>query len=88
MSLTRLWNERELTLETYQKTSIERYVPLDLQSYFIYNIAVNSEAELANPDADLKESGSKTEIAFLKFLNLCDIDYKKVRESVKIVAKY
>lgn len=49
---------------------------------------MNSEAELENLEIKLKESGSKTEIAFLKFLNLCDIDYTKVRESCKIIAKY
>lgn len=30
MSLTRLWNEKEFALETYQKTSIEKFIPQDL----------------------------------------------------------
>lgn len=77
MTLTCLWNEKEVKLETYKKTSLGTFIPESHQELFINGMAVNSEAEVTDEAKGTKESGSKTEIAMLKFLNLCSINYEE-----------
>jgi Ca2+ transporting ATPase len=80
MTLTNLWNEKQIAFP-YNSSKInlnEQSLSKQYQDMFTVASAVNSDAVLRPV-----ESGSKTEVAILQFLEKCGINYEELRQKFK-----
>ncbi len=78
MTLTTVWCGKAMKVDTYSENiKIEEQVSKNNKfiELFRLNTCVNGAAEL-----EPEEKGSSTEIAILKFIRRCGIDYRAVRE--------
>ncbi|EGR33929.1 hypothetical protein IMG5_030810 [Ichthyophthirius multifiliis] len=82
MYLTTLWNYGdkliELNTEKDTKCDLENYIPKEAQEVFLLCTAQNSNAVL-----EPKPQGDATELAIIKFLNKCNIDFEQFRKKNK-----
>jgi P-type Ca2+ transporter type 2B len=84
MTLTTLWNEKLIDLDTYsQSIQINSTIPKELEDLFLQSTCCNSSANLRP-----KETGSKTEVAILQYIDRCQIRYESVREKYHPFMKF
>ena len=76
MSLTSIWNQEILNLDTNSyRDNLTNYFPEPFHDYLIQTTVLNGTAML-RPN----EKGSKTEIAMLQFFDRCGFDYELIRK--------
>lgn len=84
MSLVTVWNDEMIELDAYSSNQdLTQYFPKDFHEYFIQTSIVCGTAML-RPEP----KGSKTEIAFLEFIERCGFNYEKERERYSVSAKF
>lgn len=73
MSLTSIWNGEMISIDNYANNSFDGLFPQNCHELLRQALACNSSATLS------PNHGSKTEIALLEFLRLCNEDYQAIR---------
>ncbi|CAD8143054.1 unnamed protein product [Paramecium octaurelia] len=82
MVLTKIWNKQFYEIDYLAKEqNLSQLISKSMENLFLEALCCNSSAEL------IPESGSKTEIAILEYLQKARIDYRKKRESVNFIKK-
>lgn len=81
MNLTNIWNEQMIEINVDEPAyELGKMIPANLHEQFLQQIGTNNAAEInecvENGKTVVKEIGSATEIAFIKFLKKCGINYK------------
>ncbi|CAK60404.1 unnamed protein product (macronuclear) [Paramecium tetraurelia] len=82
MVLTKIWNKQFYEIDYLAKEqNLSQLVSKSMENLFLEALCCNSSAELT------PESGSKTEIAILEYLQKARIDYRRMREQVNFIKK-
>ncbi|CAD8132398.1 unnamed protein product [Paramecium pentaurelia] len=82
MVLTKIWNKQFYEIDYLAKEqNLNQLIQKSMENLFLEALCCNSSAELT------PESGSKTEIAILEYLQKARVEYRKMRESVNYIKK-
>jgi len=81
MTLSSFWNQSINNFDNYaDKLDVNDFVDQSSYDVFMQTMACNCTAFLKPV-----ESGSKTEIAILKFLDKCGIDFEAYKSSIEVL---
>ena len=76
MTLTQFWNHKEINVDSdKKKIELKEFVPEELKDLCMQVMVTNCSAELRP-----KESGSRTEVAILQFVERCGLNYETERD--------